>query len=296
MAYITLSNAYSVILKTNIKSLGDIRGNVYKIPIYFFNKYEEAQLIAIQELLKDPEKFFTEFYKPIERKDTYSLVYEGTPPSYHKNIDCLRMKSDFRNFEIPEEIKEKGVEEVTIFRKWFIENRHLLEKPKVFVAMLQARWGIVTNPKSLFFDNTGYYEIHDYSIEELETEIDKLIKSAGRFYYQDEKNKIILRRYSKLAHMGNSHDLLDKNDTGFSDEDVKEILQYYNEAFKKPLKKMLVEFYRLKLNPDINFKATLLETLGFKPCRLCHSNEQDHQDNFHWDSLIERYGNEIDLG
>ena len=34
---------------------------IYHIPIYFFNNYEKNSLLAIKELLKNPENYFTEF-------------------------------------------------------------------------------------------------------------------------------------------------------------------------------------------------------------------------------------------
>ena len=132
MAYITTSNALHIIYKTDIKSL-DLDGAVYKKKIFFFSKFEENSLLAIQELLKDPDKYFTEIYKPVVVKDTHKLVYEGKPPAYHKAIDCPRISANYENFEIPEAIREKGVDEVVKFRKWFEENKHLLDKPDVFV-------------------------------------------------------------------------------------------------------------------------------------------------------------------
>jgi hypothetical protein len=39
---------------------------------------------------------------------------------------------------------------------------------------------------------------------------------------------------------------------------------------KKPLKKYLLEYYRVTINPKLNFNDTILEQLGFKPCQQCH--------------------------
>ena len=80
--------------------------------IFFFSTYEENALLAIQELLKDPEKYFNDIYVPYEPIDTYSYVYEGKHPAYHKTIDCPRLNAGYKNFVIPNEIKENGVEAV----------------------------------------------------------------------------------------------------------------------------------------------------------------------------------------
>src|SRR5690606_19298990 len=97
---------------------------------------------------------------------------------------------------------------------------------------------------------------------------------AGRYYYASAKNKIILGKYSKSAFLGYSADPLKDNDTGFSDEEVKHFLREYDKTYKRPLKKLLIEYYRVKLNPDLELKGFLLDQLGFKPCGKCY-NESD---------------------
>ncbi|SVE05208.1 uncharacterized protein METZ01_LOCUS458062, partial [marine metagenome] len=50
MSFITLANTNKIIYSSDIKNI-DLEGSIYKIPIYFFSKYEENALLAIQELL-----------------------------------------------------------------------------------------------------------------------------------------------------------------------------------------------------------------------------------------------------
>jgi len=269
MAYITISNAQHIIYKTDIKSL-DLKGTVYKKKIFFFSKFEENSLLAIQELLKDPEKFITEIYKPIVVKDTYKFVYEGKPPAYHKAIDCPRISANYKNFEIPEAIREKGIDEIIRFRKWFEENKHLLDKPDVFVMRLELRWGIVTNPKEIKRYNSGWTEVENYKLEELEQKIDDLLREAGRYYYASQKNTTILKRFNKYTFLAYRDEPIDNNDTGYPDNEVKALLKEYNDKIKKPLKRLLIEYYRLTLNPDLKLEGNLLDQLGFKPCGQCY--------------------------
>lgn len=276
MAFITISNAQSIIYKTDIKSL-DLKGSIYKKPIYFFSKFEENGLLAIQELLKDPEKFFNEIYKPIVTRDTNTLVYEGKPPAYHKTINCPRIGSDYKNFKIPESVKEKGDGEVKKFRKWFKENEHLLDTPDIFVMRLQLAWDIVTNPTAINRDNSGWTEIENYNLEELETKIDELIREAGRLYNESERNRIILRKFNKYTFLANKTESIENNNTGYSDDIVKAILRDYNEKIKKPLKILLTEYYRLKLNPELKLEGNLLDQLGFRPCQQCYENDQSQE-------------------
>lgn len=270
MAFITFSNAKNIIRKTNIKDL-DLKGNIYKRPIFFFSKYEKNSLLVIQELLKDPENFFTEIYTPLKEKvDTYSYVYEREKPAYHNSIDCPLIHSDYNNFEIPEVIKNKGIDEIKRFRNWFKHNEYLLDKPDVFVMRLDLKWGIKTNLRAINFENSGWSEIDNYDLEKLESKIDALIKDAGRYYYASDKNKKILRRFSKLTFLAYQPGVIDDNNTGFNDEIVKQFLKDYDDKYKKPLKYYLIEYFRLKLNPNIKLDGRLLDKLNFKPCSKCY--------------------------
>ena len=111
MAYITLANTKKIIFNSNIKGL-DLSGELYKIPIYFFSKYEKNALLAIQELLKNPEEYFYTIYKPYTPVDTYTYVYDGKHPSYHSTPNCPRLNAKYENFEIPSDIREKGADVV----------------------------------------------------------------------------------------------------------------------------------------------------------------------------------------
>lgn len=288
MSFITLANTNKIIFNSDIHSLC-LKGAIYKIPIYFFSKYEENALLAIQELLKDPDKYFTEIYKPYKPIDTYTYVYEGQKPGYHKFSCCPRLHSHYENFEIPREIQDKGSPAVQEFRQWFETVKHLLEKPDIFVERLRYKYGITTNPQAIKRGNSGSIKLENMTIEKLENKIDFLIKEAGRFYSKYDKHKIILRRFSKYTHLAYKSDFLHNNDTGYSDQDVKELLRAYDEKFKRPLKQRLIEYYRLKLNPEIKMEGQFLAQLGFKPCGNCHNPQyqpkQKNEPIFSWDFI-----------
>jgi len=271
MAFITIANAQSIIYKMDIKQ-ANLKGKLYNRPIYFFSEFEKNSLLAIQELLKDPKKFFTEYYVPLKIKDTFTYVYEGGKPAYHKSIDCGLLRSNYQNFIIPSEIREQGQQKAKEFRNWFKMNSYLLAKPDVFVARLHAAWGIITNPAAINKDNTGWTEIENYDLAELEEKINSMVKAAGRYYYENDKNKTILRRYSKYTYLAYKKVPIRTNDTMYSDEEIKDFLKDYDNRFKKPLKPLLVEYYRLTLNPEIELDGYLLDKLNFKPCSKCYEN------------------------
>lgn len=272
--YITRANFRQIVRKSNIKGL-HLQGEIYKIPIYFFSKYEENELLAIQELLKDPEKYFTEIYQPLDMiPDTYRLMYESKSSAYHKVCNCCHLKSDYLNFVIPEAIREQGKDTVIRFRKWFEGVRYLLDEGRAdaFEMRLHAAWNIQIYIKSIEIDNSGIESFENYSIESLEHDINMKIKEAGRFYYQSEKHKTILSKFSKYTFLAYTESAIRNNNTPYPDKEIKDFLCQYDQMYKKPLKNMLIEYYRLKFNPDIKMEGKLLERLGFKPCGHCFNS------------------------
>ncbi|MGB3606952.1 hypothetical protein [Psychroserpens sp.] len=270
MAYLTKSNSLRIIASIDFKKIGNLNGNVYKKPIYFFSYYEKNNLLGLKELLRDPENFIREYYVPIENKDKFKYVFEGGKPAYHSKHDCTRLNSNFRNFEIPEAIKERGKEEVIKFRSWFKENQYLLDKPDVFVARIFSAFKIQVNPKAIDYDNSGVEVIDNLNLQELEIRIDKYISKAGQYFNNsDNEKKDIIRRFQKYTFLAYSDNDINNNDTRFSDLAIKKFLKQYDVHFKKPIKELLIEYYRVLHNPDLKFEGNLLEQLGFKSCKSC---------------------------
>lgn len=275
MAFITEANLKRIIRKSDLENV-EFKGEVYnRTKIYFFNKLEENTLLALQELLKDPENYFNEYYEPIKTVDSYTYIYEGGTPAYHKIASCERLNSDYENYIIPQEIRDKGADTVLAFRKWFVSVKELFEKDKeAFVARLKIRWHIDTNPQGIKGINSGSVTIDNYNINELELHIDTLLRNATLFYFKSEKHEQIIRRFSKLTYLAHRNEPFKNNDTDYSDEEIKELLKEYDNTIKQPLIPKLMEYYRLKFNPEIEMEGYLLERLGFYPCRHCHQRQE----------------------
>lgn len=286
--HITLANINKIIFNSDIKFL-NLSGEIYKIPIYYYSKFEKNALLAIQELLKDPENYFKTIYKPYITIDSYTLVYEEQKPAYHKHSICTKLNADYHNYTIPLEIKEKGPEAVIEFRNWFKTVAHLLLKPDVFAERLRLKYGIITNPENIMIKNSGITEIENYNIEELEERIEELIRLSKNFFDASKKNKEILSKFSKYTFLAYKDNRIKNNNTGYNDEEVKEILMEFDEKFKRPTKKLLIEYYRLKLNPKITMNDFLLKRLGFKECNYCNKNDYEIEENFKisWNFIIE---------
>ncbi|MCP9754800.1 hypothetical protein EGI26_06445 [Lacihabitans sp. CCS-44] len=212
--------------------------------------------------------------------DTFKLVFESEqPPSYHENHSCERLASKFKNFEIPFEIKvranEQGGEElekaqVQKFRNWFKQNLELYQNdPAEFLKKLDIDWNVQRKVSEIDKENSGVKEIENYDLQELEREIDKIISEAGRFFVTNPDKQAIIRRFQKLTFLAYSTKEIYSNDTGLSDPELKEFLMKYDLSYKKPLKRLLLEYYRVKYNPELSFQGKLLEQLNFRPCSSC---------------------------
>lgn len=274
MAYITESNLRRIIARCDLTEI-EFDCPIYEnMEIFILNKYEKKTLQAIQKLLKKPEDYIKYYYRPIDKKrDSLKYIYEGGTPSYHENIACEGLNSDYKNYEIPKEIKEKGEEYIKKFREWFKQNKELFEsKSDIFVFRLFTDWNIKTSLKAIDRQNTGIVELEDYNIDSLDAEIRKLLRESGRIYKASTKNTKILKRYSRKTFLAYKEDFEVDEDIPYTKEEVIELLIEYDTLIKRPLINRLIEYYRIKLNPNLEMKGKLLEVLGFKPCFRCCTN------------------------
>lgn len=287
MAFITSHNAYKIVHRNNLKS-ANLTGEIYKWKIYILSKYEEQSLLAIQELMKNPEKYFTDIYNPIYVPDSKKFVYKEQQPAYHQFDDCERLLADYSNIELPQEIKERGDAEIERFRNWFKENSYDLGKDPVRFSMrMQLAFKISINPKSINYDNSGSTNFSNVSIAELENSIDNLLRESGRFYYASEKNTSILYQFGKISSIAFTENPLKCNNTNYSDDEVKEFLKEYHRKFKIPLKNLLIKYYQVKLNPQLKFSENLLEALGLKLCSCCKKRAVETSEIENWDFALQ---------
>lgn len=279
MSFITKSNSFRIISKINLKEAPEISEDVYDKPIYFLNSLEKKTLIHFKNFLKSPSNFIKDYYKPIEVRDNFMYVYEGGRPSYHLTRDCSKLKSDYKNYAIPKQIRDMGNEKIKEFRKWFKSNIYLIDKPNdVFQMRIQNRFGIKISLSELNHENSGVIKINNLNLNELENKINSyLFESAQYFKKASQEKKDIIRKYQKHTYLAYNNKEFE-NKTRFSDDVIRRFLMEYDKNFKLPTKELLKEYYRVKYNPQLKFEGDLLEQLGFKLCNVCSKN--NFEDNF----------------
>lgn len=271
MAYITISNSKKLIRQLDEVKLDCITERIYKKDIFFFSRRESANLKGIRELFRDLEKFVLVFYVPIEVVDTFRYVFPENQPAYHKNGTCLRLNSNFINIEIPAVIREKGPDEVMKFREWYTKTDFKVDDPKDYIYKLQLKFPYVgeINPNTIDYKNSGVELKKNYSLEDLEKEIDDLLSKADSYFEDNPNIRDLIYRYQKLTFLGYIDGALRNNSSGLIDEELKAFLKSYDQTFKAPVKERLVEYYRIMFNPEMEFEGRLLEKLGFRPCNAC---------------------------
>ena len=95
---------------------------------------------------------------------------------------------------------------------------------------------------------------------------------------QTKKKKEIISRFQKYTFLAYSTKDIQNNNTRFTDEAIKKFLKQYDVHFKRPIKDLLIEYYRVLHNPDLKFEGNLLEQLGFRPCGACHNENTTQQE------------------
>ena len=284
MAYITTSNFKRIIQKINFKSIIENQRGVYKKPIYFLSKWETNFLLSMQAFMEKPEDFYIDIYKQLNVKDTFKYVFESElAPAYHTDLKCERLNSTYKNFVIPFEIiarvREQGGNEedekarVIEFRAWFKSNIELFQNaPTQFLRKLDIDWNVQRKLTEIEKDNSGNECFENYNLADLENQIDSIISAAGRFFNSNPDKQSIIRRFQKLTFLAYKIDKIENNDTILNDQELKEFLKKYDDQFKKPIIKLLMEYYKVKYNPNLSFEGKILERLNFRECSCCRTN------------------------
>lgn len=300
--YITKSNAAKIIKNIDLSKV-EIVDDLYKeknrILNAMFNKYEKHELLAFKKLMEDSEAFMKEIYeKIILHEDTYWWIYEeNNSPAYHLDSGCPLLMSNFKNYKIPASIRFKGIMRdksieaislneltekekktvefnVNFYREWWKKEGEMLFLKDKDLFLMHVNASFTPEPRIREITefeavNSGIEEMNNSNLDEIENKIDQLITESGKYYYESEKHAVILRYYARMTNYLYNNKPIPSKDTGYSNEEIIEVLKDYDKRFKFPLKNYLKEYYRRKNNPELKMEEALLAQLGFRPCGKC---------------------------
>lgn len=265
----------------------------YKVQIEFLNKLDKTILWYFLQFCENPNKKIT--YNPVEVVDSKNYVYEGVKPSYHKYEECKFLHSNYVNYPIPSEIKEKGEEVIAEYRIWFKENEdHFTRFPEQFNIRMKTKFNIIYEgalPK-IDYLNSGNIFKENLTLTAVKDRIDSLLENSKMYLKLYPIFKNAIWDFQKSTYLAFKEDVIEKNTTGFSDSYLKIILQEYHKLFVEPTKFYLTEYFRISNNADIELDKEIFEELNFKKCGHCYSEE------FNKDSILtkqkelkEKFGN-----
>lgn len=239
---------------------------------FIFGWWEVNRLLAFKEFCKDADLAVKHFYKKIEKpQDSFKYIEPERSPAYHCNINCEAMHSSLQRIEIPETIREQGKEKVKEFRNWWKDHESLRESdPGAFVARLNIVFHTeLSNYEVEDRSNSGVHELDDNrSIEEIDSNIRDLFNGLYAWAKKDRDRWKIFIKFKQLSFLGNSDNSINADLGIYSEEEVKEVLKHVH-PIKEEITEELKKLYQRRYIPDLDFQASLLESLGFVPCFTC---------------------------
>lgn len=118
MSFITKKNARQLEYQVDRSEIEKIMlDDLYKLSLCMLTKKEKQWLGAARMFYENPEFFVSYIYQKSERKTDLKLVYATGSPVYLASQDCLVLKKDYINYEIPVEIVGRGEDIVQKFRE-----------------------------------------------------------------------------------------------------------------------------------------------------------------------------------
>ncbi len=197
---------------------------------------------------------------------------------------------------------EKDYEIVKLNREMFLEAKE--GKPQLLVKRVDDEYeGAAKHYRLEEYYNTAAYKIDaswktSYSFwSALDFEEGEILNFDHSFWLNDQRDfyydKQSNRYYTKkeLNNQGlNPEDYIYKkvtrrklvpkdgviiNDTKLDNKSVESIIKKFRSNYANRLKELLIEYYRIKFNPDMSLPETFLQGIGFTPCSICYAHFED---------------------
>lgn len=274
--YITASNFRKLIFTSAVEIEGSI-SEVYK-DIYedadlapFLNHKEAKKVRKSMVFLQKADAVLIAMEKAnlehrTQRKSLDSrskFLFVSGSPKYHLNNACETLSQDFDNFEVPEKIAARGVDEVRRFREFAKQNRKLLGEGRedVFKLRLKSKFSLTSDIDRVLLPNSGRVTapIADASIglDGLKSKIEKIIEKLESFKTTEEgKAAIKAYMYASVGTLSDGRTLTDNGRSLLENKRdlINLVLQYHVHKYK---------------GGNVSFSANLLALYGFEPCGTC---------------------------
>lgn len=265
-AYITKSSLKKIIFQSNLMVHYSIDNLVESI----MEDFKGTAPLDIKKILSVPDirllyysgKILEYINKglPIDKReisqyDSVYLLNSNSKPKYHLNKECAYITSDFINFLIPPEIKERGQKEIERAQAFAYEHRQLLRHDEAkFIAKLSAQFMLINPPSKVNFENTGIHDFSSLSLDEILDLIKEKISVALSFL--SLHNSVLDRKKYIPKYKCSSKEL-------------PEVIEWVT-VIKPAIIDSIFE-YTLKKNnfEGMSFSIGFLKTFDFEECKAC---------------------------
>lgn len=222
--------------------------------------------IGNEELSIDIIKLYNDAEARLEKYCTNKesrWIYFGSKPAYHHDQDCLSLKLDYENYEIPVEIPK---EEIQNYRAFFLENFDLfLERRDVFFRRAGEKFNIIIhNVKEVHEKNSGNQSltIITEDRDQILNKICDLTEEMHRYKNQSKNIKSI------ISNAGFNTKKALKQPCYCDNDDIHAVVETWHN-YKEKLKDLIIQDLTTIISPDYKFDHNFLEEIGFKKCSKC---------------------------
>tara|TARA_B110000908_G_scaffold97774_1_gene115441 strand:+ start:2193 stop:3092 length:900 start_codon:yes stop_codon:yes gene_type:complete len=266
--YVTNSKISMMLKKVKINAANIEINGIFHSDLSKILSIPELKYLAIyKEAINDIEGFEYHRYEKTVVLRPNKFIFESGIPSYHGGPDCERLQANFENYEIPAEIEDKGEAKIEEFRKFFKDNITLFNTMHdAFMAQVKSKFRIRNTPKKVEFNNTGSTRVSNLSAQEINKNIQELLKEMEEYRNSSEEIKKEIKMVGYRTHAAR---IWDKNGNEIRRINIPGSVTKQWHDYKNSLKHLLKEYFKIRLNPEFMFDEEIMKQLGFNPCSHC---------------------------
>lgn len=296
MAFITTA-VYNKLVRSKGNHTTKVPNDLYQELEYHFGISQvlsQYELGLLNEHIRICSSVYEEENKKLflyPKQDQFLYVFETIGAyKYHLFEDCIYLNNDFNNYEVPEEVRERGVELVSQYRDWFVGNgfdkiqgdeKDIISKitfryntsfaPKNGLPPLNESNELIVSLKNSTYKNSQKY----YSLVKVQS---KIKKYSHQFKIQFSNKTILnLMKYSHYVYFSKS-DIESKvseltSDVFLKNYGFEKLIEKFKEANR--IKYVIIEELKLYINFRCGFKSNnflreVLESYGLVCCKSCY--------------------------
>jgi Leucine-rich repeat (LRR) protein len=272
--YISKFNSLRILKSINsYKEIDFNQFPYFPINMPFFNIKDEREASLYRLFLTNPQEFIEKYYMRI--KDTMTYVYER-PPAFHSSAKCPFLSSKFENIFIPKEIFERAKYDESLlkkFREWCIQHYDLFQRNRLaFIAQCCLEFNLHESAfRGIERHNMGVEGIiaDNSNLNEIKNKIEKMISDFNLEINSSSLKMVVYREFKHKIFLGLPDKEITKQNTGFSNDEVKQVLSAWYNKYVFVGKPLVNDWLRIQLNKELSFQGNLLEQIGFLPCKSC---------------------------